>query len=329
LSEEELEIEKMFKELEETVPEPEIEQPPTPEPETEVTETPAPQLTPEQKPEEASETKPEPEHEKEEIKILEIPETKEAKEEKKEETEIGEVEVTEDAPPMKEVYLIYGDKGHGKTSLAFGFEGEIACLSFDRKSAIIKATRFKNDSRIHVFDVVKYMNYYDQKTLTESSAFTYDYVLKVLDYIERKLNVDWIVIDGAEIFHQICEWTMRHRHGIGAFEGFPNLNLWKERRILIRKVHNRCLDIAKKGVIYTTYQTKDEIVVQGELITKKDVPKWIDVLIFETDYVIHVDVNPATGSYVARIVTSKNDEKLPSGRVFDVTNKSLWEAVKS
>lgn len=327
MSEEELEIEKMFKELEETVPEPETEQPqPETKPEPEITEVPTPPPTSEQKPEESSEAKPEPEPKEEEFKLPEVTET--PKEEKKEEAEISEIEVTEDAPPMKEVYLIYGDKGHGKTSLAFGFEGEIACLSFDRKSAIIKATRFKNDPRIHVFDVVKYMNYYDQKTLTESSAFTYDYVLKILDYIERKLNIDWIVIDGAEIFHQICEWTMRHRHGIGAFEGFPNLNLWKERRILIRKVHNRCLDIAKKGVIYTTYQTKDEIVVQGELITKKDVPKWIDVLIFETDYVIHVDVNPATGSYVARIVTSKNDEKLPSGRVFDVTNRSLWEAVK-
>jgi hypothetical protein len=305
--EEELELEKMFQDLEKkTKPEPEKPKPP-----------PKPEVVKEEKPIETP------------IETAKVEEKIVSEEVTAPTIQIEVGQVQEDlSPPAKEVYLIYGDKGMGKTTLAFGFNGEIACLSFDRKSAIVKTAKYKNDPRIHIFDCVKYMNYNDTKTLTESADITFTYILKVLEYIKQNLKVDWIVIDGSEIMHQIAEWTMRNRHGIGAFEGFSNLNLWKERRIFIRQIHNQALDIANKGIIYTTYSEKDEIVIQGELITKKDVPKWIDVLIFETDYVIHVDRDETTKSYIARIVTSKNDEKLPSGRTFDVTNKSIWEVIK-
>lgn len=233
----------------------------------------------------------------------------------------------EQSPPAKEVYLVFGEKGSGKTTLALSFPGEIVCLSFDRKSAIIKTSRYGNDRRIHVFDVVKYMDYSSPSKVTESAAKTFEFVNAVLDYAAMNIRPDWIVIDGAEIFHQVCEWTMRHRHGIEAFAGISNLNLWKERRLYIRQIHNKALNVARRGVIYTTYTDKDEIVVQGELVTKKDVPKWIDVLVFETDYVIKCEMDPVNRKFLAKVVTSKDDGRLPTGRVYDVTDKGFWEVV--
>jgi len=70
--------------------------------------------------------------------------------------------------PAKEVWLIFGDKGTGKTTVALSFPGEILVLSFDRKSAIIKHNMYNDDPRIHVFDVVKYMDYSTPEKMTRA-----------------------------------------------------------------------------------------------------------------------------------------------------------------
>lgn len=233
----------------------------------------------------------------------------------------------EQLPPAKEVYVIYGDKGTGKTVTAMSFPGEVAVLSFDRKASIIKWNMFNGEKRIHVFDVTKFWDQYDQEVICSSAARTYNYLLKVLDYLDKKVKPDWIVIDGAEIFEQICEFTMRHRHGLKAYQGISNLNLWKERRILIRNIHNKCLNVAKKGIIYTTYVKYEDIVVEGELVTRKEVPRWIDVIVFETDYVLKTYMDPRDRRFFVKVVTSKNDKKLPTGKIFDVTDKKFYELI--
>lgn len=258
-----------------------------------------------------------------------------AKQEKKEKPsnvvndlpDIGEI-VEEDEDSGNEVYLIFGEKGSGKTVTAMSFEGELVVLSFDKKSTRVKSNWYDNDKRIHVFNVVKYLDYEDQKTITESSAKTYAYILKVLEHARDNIKPDWVIIDGAELFSQVCEMTMRYRHGLLAFQGVSNLNLWKERGMLIRKVHNMALDIAKRGIIYTTYTDYDEIVYEGELITKKQVPKWIDVLIFETDYVLKTESHDNGKKFIVKVVTSKNDKVLKTGSVYDVTDGRFWDVVR-
>jgi hypothetical protein len=235
----------------------------------------------------------------------------------------------EETAPVKEVYLIFGRKGEGKTTLAMSFPGEIVVLSFDRKSAIIKATRYNNDPRIHVFDVTKYMDSSSPSTVVKSAEKTFIYLDKLLDYVGEKIKPDWIVIDGAELFQQICEFTMRARHGLEAFQGISNLNLWKERRLYIRQIHNKALNIAKRGIIYTTYVGVEERVVQGDVVDRREVPKWIDVIKYETDYVLRVEYDELNKRFRVRVIGSKNEAKFPMSAIYDVTNKSLWDYVKT
>jgi len=212
--------------------------------------------------------------------------------------------------------------------VAMSFPGEILVLSFDRKSAIVKYNMYNSDPRIHVFDVVKYMDYSTPERMTESAERTFEYVNQLLDaYTTRYPQPDWVVIDGSQVFQQICEWTMRHRHNLGPFDGISNLNLWKERRMYIRQVHNKALNLAKRGVIYTTYVEKDEVVIRGEVVTRKDTPAWIDVLIYETDYVLYTYHDETRKTYHVRVVSSKNDKRIKSGTEVDVTGKAFAQLV--
>lgn len=174
----------------------------------------------------------------------------------------------------------------------------------------------------------KTLDYGDQDAWPRSAQETVERLLEVLDDIEEE-NPDWVLIDGFLQLTETAEQAMRYRHDLGPFEGVSNLNIWKERKMIIRQVHKRAYDIAEKGVIYTTYTDHDKIVREGELIAKEEVPNWIDILTFETDYVLKVEYDDIEKSHKVHVDTSKNDEKLGTGRTYDVSDfKSIWEVTQ-
>jgi hypothetical protein len=232
---------------------------------------------------------------------------------------------TEAESPGKEVYMIYGLKGEGKTALAFSFPGKIACLSFDRKSVLVKDKLYRHRAHeIKVYDAVKYLDSSSPEKLLESSEKTFRYINALLDRI-AEWKPDWIVIDGSEILQTICEMTMRYRNNLMPFQGIANRNLWKERRMYIRQIHHKALTIARKGVIYTAYTDYHEIVQDGEFVLRKEVPRWIDAILYETDVVIHVTSevgkDKAGRRFYAEVESSKG--RLPTGVKKDVTGLGI------
>lgn len=258
----------------------------------------------------------------------ERPEEKPTEPISKEEPPTKEEELAEAKGTTKSTFMDYGLKGSGKTYLAFSFPGKIACLSFDRKSLPIKQYSFNNSDRIKVFDAIALMDYSSPEGWTESADNTFKRLNLLIDKI-AEWEPDWIVIDGSEILQQICEMTMRYRNNLMAFQGIANRNLWKERRMYIRQIHNKCFEAVKKGVIYTTYTSKDEIIKEGEFVTKDDVPRWIDAIMWYTDVVVKIrSVQEKSGRKFYATIESSKYLPFKTGREVDVTDKGISALVE-
>ena len=193
----------------------------------------------------------------------------------------------------KLIITTHGEKGAGKTTGIFlittgrigGFpSGKTNVISFDNKTKITKEQYFPTDDITVWNGKLHYRE--DPDICTKSGMISYKYIQKLL--LSWKADQpDWIVFDGFTIMSVILEMAMRFKHGLQPSQGIANLNVWKDRARFIQDLHNLACKVAKYGVAYTTYSEKNEIVEAGTTISKTDVPKYIDVIMQETDVVLH------------------------------------------
>lgn len=226
----------------------------------------------------------------------------------------------------KHVVMIYALKGHGKTSLAFSFPGSHVCLTFDNKSQAI-AEEAKETERITVYNGVRYLDKTSGDSWLESADVSWRYINKVLDSLQDK--PDWITVDGGEIVHTMLEMVMRSRNNLAPFAGIANKNIWKERRMYIEQLLRKCLDKSKKGVIWTSYIDKDELVEDGDFVTVRDVPRWIDAVLYETDVVIKTERKTGkVGQEFYATVESSKWKVIPETGKVDITGKGIESLAK-
>ena len=241
---------------------------------------------------------------------------------------VEEFDLSPAQPGGKHIIMIFGLKGGGKTSLAFSFPETHGCISFDNKSLPIAEQTGKNE-KIFVFDGSRYMDKTSAEAWLESADKTWRYLNKLLDSIPKDKIPDWMVVDGGEIFHQVAEMVMRYRNNLMPFQGISNKNIWKERRMYIDQLLRKCLSKSKKGVIWTSYIDKDEVVQDGDFITKVDVPRWIDAVMTETDVVIKVErATDKTGQKFFATIESSKWKVLPESAKTDVTGDGIKKLAK-
>lgn len=232
----------------------------------------------------------------------------------------------EESGNPKQVYTIHGGKGTGKTTFAFRFSGIKYCIGFDHKALRIKQNQYNNSSDIRVFDGLKYY-IRTAADMTKSAKMSHEYILWLLDEIERKEDCDWIVLDNLARLHEICEMCMRDDYKLNPFQAFANLSYWKMRRVYLQRIHSRALEVAKKGVIYTVISKIDDILIEdGQTIERKEVPQYVDVVEEETDTLFQTRISQSKDNtrFIARVITSKIP-KYKTGSVLDVTLKPKGE----
>lgn len=310
----------------------------------------------EETPPEKPELKPEVvEEEVEEPKEVEKPKAKaKAKAKKKPPTETEKQSIDnlfdEDAPPAKpkrakkeydlspekvtlqRSFMIYALKGHGKTGLAFSFPGKIACVSLDRNSTRIKETLYNSDERITVYDGIRYLKKTSSEDWMESAVESFNYICNLLDGPIKESKPDWIVIDGTEILiRDVCEMTMRCRCNLQAFEGFANLNLWKERNMYADQIHMLALKYAKRGVIYTAYiDTTTLKITGGHIVEEEREPKWAANIKTQVGTVIFLksEQTEDTREFWATVESSKNP-KIRTGAHVNITGGGIKNIIKA
>jgi len=242
-------------------------------------------------------------------------------------TEAPTFRFAETSTPDKEVYTFYGNKGVGKTAGALSFGGKRVVLCFDGKTYRVKKLLYASDPSIIVINAAEHYTH-DKEKMTEAGSNSHAFVMFCLAEVAKLGDVDWVIFDGLEVFIEIAEMKMRYDNKLGPFQAFPNLSLWKDRRVNIRVAHEAALKAAKLGIIYTTYTEKDELVEEGKTVRKKDVPKWIDIIMQETDVVLHCDTMDIDGEthFVAHIVTSKLP-RFETGSLVDLTKTPTKKSI--
>lgn len=232
-----------------------------------------------------------------------------------------DIEVVPEELPEKPkiILMVYGDKGSGKTYSSEMLPGRVVVISFDGKSSSVVRQLDKEPSDVIVFDGRKYFTY-DYSEQTASGMKSYKYLKALAEYIE-KLEPDWIVIDNTEMYQYILEQAMRYVYGLEPYSGV-DWSLWKLRRAMMRDIHYLLFRIAKKGLVYTAYPELESIIEQGNIVNTTKKPKWIDIIMYETDVVIYTYASKDGKRFFAKVESTKYPQIIPVCEV-DVTGKGL------
>lgn len=240
----------------------------------------------------------------------------------------------EDTGEKKEVFTVYGHKNDGKTTISYGIpyvSDKILVFSFDNKSTRPKDASYIADAKvdIKVINAIRYLDKSGEMKYLESSILTHKFILSILEQSKDKFAPDWVMFDGTEVMSGIMELVMRSKNNLKPYQGIANRSLWRERRQYIDDIHMKAMEIAKKGVIYTMYSQKDEIIDNDGTVTKKvDIPRWIGSVMEETDVVIHAESKFENNKkmFYARVEGSKIPDKYPDG-MYNVSGKRVRDVI--
>jgi len=228
-------------------------------------------------------------------------------------------------------WLIFGEKGEGKTTTALSFPGKILAFSYDGRTSVIKYSMYKNDPRITVVNVSEFLDTASGERAVESALTLFNLIDRAIDYYVQKFGEpDWIVHDYASKLVEICEWAARAIFGIRETEAGAPWKVWRKRNELVQHIHNKSFRVARLGLIYTCYpRVEPKIIYEGSIYRSEPVPKWLDDMIAKMDFVLECIFDRVSKRYKVRVWDSKYPDAIKPGEEYDVTNTTFWNVIKS
>jgi hypothetical protein len=240
----------------------------------------------------------------------------------------------EDTDEKKEIFSVYGYKNDGKTTISYGipYKGDkVLVFSFDNKSIRPRDAPYIKDGNLNIkiINAIRFLDQSSEAKYLETCLTTHAYVLSILEQSKEKFSPDWVMFDGTERMSGIMEIVMRAKNNLRPYQGIANRSLWRERKQYLDDIHQKAVDVAGKGVIYTMYSQKEEIIDEGAITKKFDIPRWIGSIMEETDIVIHAEAKFENNKriYYARVEGSKIPDKYPDG-VYNISGKRARDVIE-
>ena len=199
-------------------------------------------------------------------------------------------------------------------------KGNKLVVSYDGKAERIWVYFFNSTPEIKIINGIEL---YDRtpERMVPTSIENYKYIVSQI--VESAGEFDWVIHDGLDTLAELVEMGMRAEFKLKPFQGFAEKSYWKYRRVLLSNMHRKSIESARKGVIYNTYLTQiDEEIIDGEVVRRKTVPRWFDVVETETDVLFKTDIRKIKDEtrFFVNVVTSKIPKWL-TGAELDVTMK--------
>jgi hypothetical protein len=187
----------------------------------------------------------------------------------------------------KAIVTEFGDKGSGKTMIAFAFPGNVLAIGYEAEHNLTlpHEVYYSSTKRIQIKSFEKFLDTEDGEIKKSTHNMVYEATIQLLKNA-RSLGFDWIILDGLQRLPTIAEMRMRLSNSFSAYEGFKELTIWNERTDFLDQLYRVARTAARKGVIFTSQNVIQEAMFGPDKGKKKE-PAWKGKIKEDTTTVIY------------------------------------------
>lgn len=241
--------------------------------------------------------------------------------------------------------IIYGQKGHAKSTTAYAFnkgEAKFAVLDFDGNAENVlrvtvpeeKHSNYKVYNIGKLVDTVKAKN--DKSTLAIDGNKIFKYVMELLTGEIKEMKPNVIIVDGFQELEWLCRMAMKASHNTTAFAN-SNINHWNTRNWNIDVFYALAKVATTDLLIYTMHEIEKAFMdIEGKYDDKKEEkpdarpqPQWKSDVKEKSQIVARPEKAKVLGGTIRYDMYIENNKITGNEGRVDITRnpKAFWDKI--
>jgi len=213
----------------------------------------------------------------------------------------------DDIDETPRVGVIAGIKHSGKTVLGLSLPGDVLGFEMDRQMRIIHDKDFNMDPRITVVNGYKLLQgEVPKEEFLHRCMVQHQFFINALKSLQGNKPAN-VFLDGGERIATISEGRAKFddakMSSTDPNKRTRNPGYWMDRTRNMHLIGEMAILSARKNVLYSLYVKNENILENiGSSQTKRKVPKWVDVIMEDSSYLMQPFVVESEGSTVDRYI---------------------------